>query len=358
MKKIFSLILSLIFVLLNPIKVNAVGKGNPLGRYPDLVDEFIKLENNLLNKGCYGEQMIAYHRAPSTSPFEFDEYRDIYLVNIPYLLQDNCGFVRAYINAIEATLQSLPMLQKAKKELGKEAENNVNKLLNKVYEYTKDDPKFDGLTDYFNQVNSPNNDKEEVRKSIIKGMFMHICSSSSLLALKGISGILLILGSIISVIAGFISSGVALDIGLIGAVAWKDSIVSIKEKLSTERAINYACLLNKFACELVNDKRAVENSNYMIMAVDARRFTSWNPLNANRENQGSWLGFGYNKCLNSSTSPMAKYCITKGGINQLIKKIEDTLNGKTVDLELIKQKVKYVEANYELLPKKTSCLIQ
>lgn len=354
MKKIFSLILSLIFVLLNSIKVNAAGYGNPIASYPDLVDEFIKLENGLLNR-YYGEQPVMYHRPPSESPFEFDEYRDIYLVNIPYLLQDNCGFVRAYTDAIEATLESLPLLQQAENEFAGKAKENLNLILERVYEHAKENYKYNGLTDFFNDRESQD-DKEKVKKAVVKGMIINVCDLlTSNLFLKYFSGLLLAIGSLVAILklaSNPIAKAAAGAIGLGGIYLTASGKFGLEGKLSAEKALNYASLLNDFASQLLTRKEEIMNSNSMVMAVDARKFTSLNPLNVNRENQGHWLSFGNLKHLNSNISPMARYCTTNGGINKLIKKIEDTLNGKTVDLELIKYKIESAKKDHELLPKK------
>lgn len=362
MKKIFSLILSLIFVVLHPIKVNA---GDPILKYPDLVYELIKLENDVSKHFGNTEYPVDYHKASSESPFEFDEYRDIYLINIPSLLKDRGGFVRGYISAIEAALESLPLLEQAYKCIGKEeAEKHLDKVLDFLYRECKNDNRFDILTNFFYEHNSSSNNeekekkREKIHKSVIKAVIINICRIlNSDTILKGVSGALLAtVGSIIAILKASGSSpiiaAIALGASILGGDMFLDAKAGLEEKLSIERALNYNNLLHDFIYELMNNRERIMNCNYLVMAVDARKFTSWNPLNANRENQGHWLNFVNLKLVNSKVSPIAGYCTTNGGMNKLIKKFEDTLNGKTVNLELIKKKAENCTIGWVPQPKK------
>lgn len=355
MKKIFSLALSLTFAIFSTVKVNA-GYGNPLIGHPDIVQGFINNEKDAGSLNYYSESPVLYKKPASDNPLEFEEYRDVFVMNIPYLLQDNCGFMRAYTDAIEGALQSLPTIKKIKNKLGKEAENNADKLLNEAFnEYSiRFNTKFDALTDFFHK---PGDDREKTKISVIKAIYIQLTRLAYNIPLKGATGVFIASGALYFLLNKVIPHVAALALIYEGVKGVIQSVLNLKEKLDMERAINYSNMLNQFTSILINNKQMFMNHNIVVMAVDARRFTSLNLLNAYRENHCSYVGSLLLKGSNFMVSPPAGKCNTNGGINKLIKKIEDTLNGRTVSLEKIKQEIDKQE-EHELLPKKTICSIQ
>lgn len=383
MKKITSVFLSFIFCFAGMSKQVFAGKDDPLVEHKELIDDFCKKELVAMNKRNFDPNVgipVSITRDPGFVESTYgSEYREIFLYNVPDLLDQRCddksaksnykSFLIAFKNALKEVIGKMKELQ----ETAEDNKKDLDGFFNMAAGLLKDSTDVKNLAD---ALRSPHEliimalvhavlwatDKFGVPYKPVSAILQTLGIASSTIgsyllgsafygwafgkaatAVKAVgdtkeaiekakkaaevaeaarkAGIL----SKAKLGAGFFFGGAIGGIGG-GAVILKKE-KSIEQRLLRERILNYSNLFRILMETITEKKEELMQSNLLVVAIDKRNF--WNCLywNDYRKNHGAWISFETIKDL--KCSPCANVCKTKDGytMEKYIEEVTELLKG-------------------------------
>lgn len=391
MKKITSVFLSFIFCFAGMSKQVFAGKDDPLVEHKELIDDFCKKELVAMNKRNFDPNVgipVSITRDPGFVESTYgSEYREIFLYNVPDLLDQRCddksaksnykSFLIAFKNALKEVIGKMKELQ----ETAEDNKKDLDGFFNMAAGLLKDSTDVKNLAD---ALRSPHEliimalvhavlwatDKFGVPYKPVSAILQTLGIASSTIgsyllgsafygwafgkaatAVKAVgdtkeaiekakkaaevaeaarkAGIL----SKAKLGAGFFFGGAIGGIGG-GAVILKKE-KSIEQRLLRERILNYSNLFRILMETITEKKEELMQSNLLVVAIDKRNF--WNCLywNDYRKNHGAWISFETIKDL--KCSPCANVCKTKDGytMEKYIEEVTELLKGVDYKKHLI-----------------------
>lgn len=384
MKKIISVFLSSIFCFAGMSKQVFAGKDNPIIEHRELISDFKKRElaalENMIFDPNVGIPVSIIRNAGFVESTYGSEYREIFLYNVPDLLDQRCddksteskqkSFLIAFKNALgEITGEDMPKLQKA----AKESKHNLDAFFNLAAGLLKDSTDVKNLAD---ALESPvpvivmalvhavlwATDKFGVPYKPVSALLQTLGIASSTIgsyllgnALYGwafgkAATVVKAVGDTKEAIekakkaaeiaetarkagilnkakwgAGLFFGGAIVGVGGGAVILTKEK--SIEQRLLRERILNYSNLFRILMEKITEKKEELMQSNLLVVAIDKRNF--WNCLywNDYRKNHGAWISFETIKDL--KCSPCANVCKTKDGytMEKYIEEVTALLKG-------------------------------
>lgn len=383
MKKITSVFLSFIFCFAGMSKQVFAGKDDPLVEHKELIDDFCKKELVAMNKRNFDPNVgipVSITRDPGFVESTYgSEYREIFLYNVPDLLDQRCddksaksnykSFLIAFKNALKEVIGKMKELQ----ETAEDNKKDLDGFFNMAAGLLKDSTDVKNLAD---ALRSPH---ELIIMALVHAVLW--ATDKFGVPYKPVSAILQTLGIASSTIGSYllgsafygwafgkaatavkavgdtkeaiekakkaaeiaeaarkacILSKAKLGAGLFfggaiggiggGAVILKKE-KSIEQRLLRERILNYSNLFRILMETITEKKEELMQSNLLVVAIDKRNF--WNCLywNDYRKNHGAWISFETIKDL--KCSPCANVCKTKDGytMEKYIEEVTALLKG-------------------------------
>ena len=159
MKKITSVFLSFIFCLAGMSKQVFAGKDDPLVEHKELIDDFCKKELVAMNKRNFDPNVgipVSITRDPGFVESTYgSEYREIFLYNVPDLLDQRCddksaksnykSFLIAFKNALKEVIGKMKELQETAEDNKKDIDGFFNAAANLVEKLTNVESLADAL---------------------------------------------------------------------------------------------------------------------------------------------------------------------------------------------------------------------
>lgn len=391
MKKIISVSLSFIFCFAGISKQVFAGKDNPIIEHRELISDFKKRELAALENMLFDPNVgipVSITRDPGFVESTYgSEYREIFLYNVPDLLDQRCddksaksnykSFLIAFKNALKEVIGKMKELQETAEDNKKDIDGFFNAAANLVEKLTNVESLADALkcpkkligmalvhailwlTDRFGVPYKPASAilqtlgiaASTIGSYLLGSAFYGWAFGKAATAVKAVgdtkeaiekakkaaeiaeaarkAGIL----SKAKLGAGLFFGGAIGGIGG-GAVILKKE-KSIEQRLLRERILNYSNLFRILMETITEKKEELMQSNLLVVAIDKRNF--WNCLywNDYRKNHGAWISFETIKDL--KCSPCANVCKTKDGytMEKYIEEVTALLKGVDYNKYLI-----------------------
>lgn len=383
MKKIISVFLSFIFCFAGMSKQVFAGKGDPLVEHKELIDDFYKNELIAIDKRNFDPNVgipVSITRAPGFVESTYgSEYREIFLYNVPDLLDQRCddksaksnykSFLIAFKNALKEVIGEMKKLQGAAEDNKKDIDGFFNAAANLVEKLTSVESLADALkcpkkvigmalvhavlwaTDKFGVPYKPVSAilqtlgiaASTIGSYLLGSAFYGWAFGKAATAVKAVgdtkeaiekakkaaeiaeaarkAGIL----NKAKCGAGLFFGGAIVGVGGGAIILTKEK--SIEQRLLRERILNYSNLFRILMETITDKKEELMQSNLLVVAIDKRNF--WNCLywNDYRKNHGAWISFETIKDL--KCSPCANVCKTKDGytMEKYIEEVTALLKG-------------------------------
>lgn len=383
MKKITSVFLSFIFCLAGMSKQVFAGKDDPLVEHKELIDDFCKKELVAMNKRNFDPNVgipVSITRDPGFVESTYgSEYREIFLYNVPDLLDQRCddksaksnykSFLIAFKNALKEVIGEMKKLQEAAEDNKKDIDGFFNAAANLVEKLTNVESLADAL---------------KCPKKLIGMALVHAIlwlTDRFGVPYKPVSALLQTLGIASSTIgsyllgnalygwafgkaatavkvagetkeaiekakkaaeiaeaarkagilnkakwgAGFFFGGAIVGVGGGAVILTKEK--SIEQRLLREKILNYSNLFRILMETITEKKEELMQSNLLVVAIDKREFCDYFYWNDYRKNHGAWISFETIKDL--KCSPCANVCKTKDGytMEKYIEEVTALLKG-------------------------------